>query len=132
MTIACAIVGDSIALAINLAAGAHCAVVAKVGIGSRSFTDLYAHPLAVGLTVISLGANDGASAAPDALRELRSKIHGIVVWIQPANASAARAAVLLVASEYGDRHIDITPYVGKDGVHPGRDGAAEIAREAGI
>ena len=132
MTVACAIVGDSIALAIDLAAGARCAVVAKVGIGTRAFADLYASPLAAGLTVISLGANDGAAAAPDALRGLREKIHGTVVWLLPANTISSRAAVATVASEYGDRYIDITPYVGKDGVHPGREGAAAIARRAGI
>jgi hypothetical protein len=90
MTVACAIVGDTIALAVDLAAGARCVVVARVGIGTRAFADMYAHPIEAGLTVISLGANDGASSAPDALRELRGKIDGNVVWLLPANASAAR------------------------------------------
>jgi hypothetical protein len=55
------------------------------------------------------------------LREVRKKMKAkMVIWILPSYTLKPyqRKIINSIASEYGDKMIDITLYVGYDGYHP--------------
>jgi lysophospholipase L1-like esterase len=77
--------------------------------------------------VISLGANDAGDDAAT-LRTLRTRVMAArVIWLLPARPATARAAIALVAAEYGDALVDTAPLAGPDGLHPTGAGYRRIA-----
>jgi hypothetical protein len=109
----CLIAGDSIAL--DVAAYApHCAVDAKIGIGSAA---IVARVRPARTVVISAGSNDPdnprLAANLAAMRARADTAH--VVWIVPVHPRAA-VAVIAVAHARGDQ---VVPFVAaRDHVHP--------------
>lgn len=122
--IPCMILGDSIAVGI----AQHrpdCVAEARVG---RASAAQRVPGVPAGVTVISLGSNDGGArgATLGHLRELRRGTLAVrVVWIVPANPRAA-AAVRQVAAEFYDDTLDLAP--GPDGVHPTPAGYRALAQ----
>lgn len=126
----CVFIGDSIAL--GVASGMpQCRREAIVGISSGAWLGYFMHKVGAGLTVISLGANDGPAAGTESnLLAIREKVReGKVIWLLPARPQTARDAVAAVAAAHGDRVLDTAPYAGPDGLHPTRQGVKALAAE---
>jgi hypothetical protein len=123
----CLILGDSIAVGVGQALPL-CEVSATVGITSGRFiqTEIGSH--AARHVVISLGVNDRDGVATlDNLRKLRASVSAeVVYWLLSGFNPRAREAGLSVASQYGDRVIEMAPFVGADGLHPDRNGYAAL------
>lgn len=128
----CLVLGDSIAIGIGQYLP-ECRTEARVGISSQQFAHALLSPQEAGRVVISLGVNDGASAATiPSLRQVRQSVHGkSVYWLLPANHDHARTAIRAVAAEFGDRLIDTAPQVGSDGLHPTGAGYRALAQMVG-
>ncbi|MBV9419079.1 MAG: hypothetical protein JO348_04840 [Alphaproteobacteria bacterium] len=108
----CAVIGDSIALGVGLQLHG-CAVNAQVGAPSSEIIGRVedAHVL-----VVSAGSNDAHNPELEHnIRTIRSKAHGHVVWIAPADPKAA-AVVQRVAYQHGDRVVHFKPR--EDNIHP--------------
>ena len=121
MSVDCLILGDSIAVGIGQDRPA-CVTVARVGVTSSTFvqTLLRTAPTQARTIVISLGVNDGASAATaDMLRRMRGSVTATrVTWLLPGPKEEVRRAIRTVAAEYGDRLIDTGGDLGPDHLHP--------------
>jgi lysophospholipase L1-like esterase len=117
--IPCLVIGDSIALGLGHTLP-ECRTEARVGISSRQFVHELLSPQQADKVVISLGVNDGPSAATiPSLQRVRESVRGrAVYWLLPAHHDYARSAIRTVAQQFGDRLIDCTPTVGPDGLHP--------------
>jgi lysophospholipase L1-like esterase len=126
---ACLVIGDSIAVGIGQFLP-DCHVEARVGISAGRFVHEILTPQSARKAVISLGVNDGLAAVATA-RELRavrrSTNSPIVYWVLPASHRDARAAIRMVAQEFGDRLIDAGPMAGEDGLHPTSAGYRTLA-----
>jgi lysophospholipase L1-like esterase len=125
----CLVIGDSIAVGVGQYLP-ECRTEARVGITSRVFVQALLSPQEAGRVVISLGVNDGPSAATLAnLRVVRATVRSAAVyWLLPAHHEYARAAIRRVAAEFGDRLIDAGGQVGPDGLHPTGAGYRALAR----
>jgi lysophospholipase L1-like esterase len=117
--IPCLVIGDSIAVGVGQYLP-ECRTEARVGITSQRFVHELLSPRDADKLVISLGVNDGVSAYTIAnLQRVRETVRGrAVYWLLPPNHEHARAAIRLVAEQFGDRLIDCTPQAGPDGLHP--------------
>jgi len=122
----CLIVGDSIAV------GAHafkteCAALARGGINSWQFNQMYPMPLDATSVVISLGSNDHAGVRTQhELEAVRARVHGKrVFWILPAGNLLAsnvpitkiQAIIREIATANGDIVLEI-PSLQPDHIHP--------------
>lgn len=108
----CAVIGDSIAIGVAPYLP-HCAVNAKIGIPSAAVIGRVRDAAVV---IVSAGSNDPYN--PELIKnliEIRRKISGQVIWIEPINRRAA-AAVHAVAGLWQDRTVTFAP--GPDNVHP--------------
>lgn len=120
----CLVIGDSIGSGLA-SAMPQCIRMAEPAISSTGwFTKYGKRPgldmQAYKFTVISLGTND--EVVPVAtLKRIREKITTTqVMWLLPSaeKRMAQRQAIFDLAIKYGDIPVDITPYVGKDKIHP--------------
>lgn len=111
----CAIIGDSIALALHLANPCN-VTLAYVGASPALIATLAPHGH-FDRVVISAGSNNAPMRnMRDDLRHIRHQVGaGAVVWVLPANVSNA-AQVSAVARERHDAVVTFAP--GRDGVHP--------------
>jgi lysophospholipase L1-like esterase len=126
----CLIIGDSIAVG-TAQHRPECAVIAKVGITSRSWVDKHiTKDLQAGTVVISLGSNDSKNIAT--LKELFTVREVVrakqVIWIVPAVKPEKQEAVEIVADKFEDKIIRITE-LAKDGVHPTANGYKVLANK---
>ena len=126
----CLIIGDSIAVG-TAQHRPECAVIARVGINSKSWVNKHiTEDLQAGTVVISLGSNDSANMAT--LKELFSIRQVVkakqVVWIVPAIKPEKQEAVEIVADKFEDKIVRITE-LGKDGVHPTANGYKILANK---
>ena len=120
----CAIVGDSIAEAMNSYFPA-CLHDDKIGISSAA---VIGRVHSADVLVISAGSND-----PDNpkllqnLRAIRTKATGKVIWISPRaeRYPTAAKAVTTVASEHGDKVVMF--HASNDGTHPKYNGQVAAA-----
>lgn len=117
--IECSIIGDSIAAGVAQQRQ-NCFVNARPGMSSDQYATINVGRVSAGRVLISLGSNDHASSNIEQhLRRVRNNIESqSVSWLLPANNNAARSAIIKIAGEFGDRLIDVRPFVGRDGVHP--------------
>jgi lysophospholipase L1-like esterase len=128
MMVPCIVLGDSIAVGV-----AHfrpdCQAFAVSGISSAAYVKELLFPQAAQTLIISLGANDSGSVDTiDNLRTVRRQAKGgVVYWLMPGNKEHARAAIRLVAHEFGDRVIDTRSEAGPDHLHPTGTGYQELA-----
>jgi hypothetical protein len=108
-------------------------MVAKVGITSVRWAAAHAEAVVADRIVISLGANDDGIDTEIALRTIRRRLTGSVIWLRPNIRRAAQLeAITNVAAAFGDVVFDTAPYVGPDRLHPSSDGARQIAIGTGI
>jgi lysophospholipase L1-like esterase len=126
----CLIIGDSIAVG-TAQHRPECAVIARVGINSKSWVNKHiTEDLRAGTVVISLGSNDSANMAT--LKELFSIRQVVkanqVVWIVPAIKPDKQEAVEIVADKFEDKIVRITE-LSKDGVHPTANGYKILANK---
>lgn len=126
----CLIIGDSIAVG-TAQHRPECAVIARVGINSKSWVNKnIAKELSAETVVISLGSNDSANMAT--LKELFSIRQVVkakqVVWIVPAIKPNKQEAVEIVADKFEDKIVRITE-LSKDGVHPTANGYKVLANK---
>jgi lysophospholipase L1-like esterase len=133
--IPCLLIGDSIALGVGSTLP-ECRTEARVGITSRQFVHQLNSTQEANRVVISLGVNDGVSPQTVAnLQRVRDNVRGSTVfWLLPPHHEYARGAIREVAARFGDRLIDCTPEVGRDGLHPTAAGYRKLGamiREAG-
>jgi len=128
----CVILGDSIAVGVGQLSQ-ECHTAAQVGISSRHFLQQHTVIPQGNRTLISLGSNDGGQTFAQiysSLREVRLRIRqGEVTWLQSSNNERAGIAAGRLAREFGDRVIEVRPYVSSDGVHPHGRGYQAIARQ---
>lgn len=114
----CVSLGDSIATYAGLGGALHCAEVRAVsGVPSSYVIGEAARSSHHDICVISAGSNDALNLN---LRKNLEAIRNntkcrIVVWVKPAN-SRASGVVAGVASEHGDRQVQVNP--GRDHIHP--------------
>jgi len=126
----CLIIGDSIAVG-TAQHRPECAVIAKVGITSRSWVDKHiTKDLQADTVVISLGSNDSKNMAT--LKELFTVREVVrakqVIWIVPAVKPEKQEAVEIVADKFEDKIVRITE-LAKDGVHPTANGYKVLANK---
>ena len=126
----CLIIGDSIAVG-TAQHRPECAVIAKVGITSRSWVDKHiTKDLRADTVVISLGSNDSKNMAT--LKELFTVREVVrakqVIWIVPAVKPEKQEAVEIVADKFEDKIVRITE-LAKDGVHPTANGYKVLANK---
>ena len=117
--VACAILGDSLAAGIAVFRP-ECLADTKVGISTSAY--LRAHTTAVDAetVLISLGANDDATALGTADRLAGLRMHvtaSRVFWILPARPETTRQIIRDIAQAFGDRLIETRGYTGSDGLH---------------
>ena len=130
----CLILGDSIGVGIGMNRP-DCTTIAKVGITSDRWRkeNLFKVNEQFKIVVISLGTNDWKSThTSDALVEIRKKIKAnAVVWILPSITlkPTQRAIVREVANEFHDKTMDISQFIGPDGIHPNWKGYQSIAQQ---
>jgi lysophospholipase L1-like esterase len=126
----CLVIGDSIAVGVgqNLP---ECKVTARVGISSQGFIQQMLTDERSGTTVISLGANDNASATTAAnLIRVRGAVQSRrVFWLLPSRPREARGIIRAVARQFGDQCIDSQPVAGPDGLHPTGTGYRLLAEQ---
>ncbi len=125
----CLSLGDSLAVGVGQKLP-ECRVEAEVGITSARFVTERLAPERADRVVISLGVNDGAAAHTlENLARVRSAVTArSVVWLLPFGHDPARRAIRTIASRFGDRTIDTSPYVGGDRLHPADAGYRTLAR----
>lgn len=124
----CLIMGDTIAVGI----GQHrpeCVTVAKVGINSWGWLKTQSLSLneKYKVVVISLGTNDYRGMTEKALTDIRSRVKAnAVVWILPSYSlkPVQRKIITQLANQYGDKIVDISETIGRDGIHPSNYEAA--------
>lgn len=123
----CFVLGDSIAIGVGAVLHTECVTIAEKGIGSTVYMQRIP-VLSIGdLVVLSIGANDRTDDI-DMLRCIRASLKGTrVVWLMPAKPSFVRFAIGSVATEYGDKIVDTSPWVGPDGLHPTGVGYRHLA-----
>lgn len=120
--IECLIVGDSIAVGVSQVR-VECQSMAKSGINSARWNELYLHRLKPARTlIISLGANDLGVDTEANIRRLRTNARADrVFWILPSERLKPKQveAVTKVATEFTDTII-FRPEsnISADGVHP--------------
>lgn len=128
----CLIMGDSIALGI----GQHipeCIVSAKVGASSKAWLSNNREIIAYHRyknVYISLGSNDMWNTTSDTLYFIRKNIKAEkVYWIltNPSLKPKQRVIIKEIANEFKDATIEITKYLGYDGMHPTPKGYKELA-----
>lgn len=108
----CLVAGDSIALGLSDHIPG-CVVNAKAGLPSG---DIVERVKAADVTVLSAGSNDPHNPRlVDNLKAMRAKACGRVVWVVPANHTAA-AAVSRIAMANRDKIVAFVP--GPDRIHP--------------
>lgn len=122
----CLIVGDSIAVGLS-EVKKECVSVARTGITSDKWykgfgSNPFFHQDKYKVAVISLGINDGVSAATsDTLYNVRKRINAnLVVWILPNAILKPRQRQIMIelANEFKDKTLDIREHIGYDGIHP--------------
>lgn len=126
----CLIIGDSIAVG-TAQHRPECAVIAKVGITSRTWVDKHiTKDLRAETIVISLGSNDSKNMAT--LKELFTVREVVrakqVIWIVPAVKPEKQEAVEIIADKFEDKIVRITE-LAKDGVHPTANGYKVLANK---
>jgi hypothetical protein len=132
----CLVIGDSIATGVSLVKP-ECKAVVKSGITTEKwienykFNPLYRETL-YKVAVISLGTNDYAyHNIEENLLRVRNGVRArMVIWILPNYIlkPEQREIIIKLATQYGDKTMDIHSYVGPDGIHPnGLDKYKEIA-----
>lgn len=129
----CLILGDSIAVGIGQNRPT-CHVQAKVGITTKNWLRTYGHNSNFyKVVVISLSTNDyNFDNIEEYLYDVRIKNKAnMVVWIlpNPVRKPVQHALVKKIAVEFGDRTLDITQYLGPDGIHPTVSGYKTIAQK---
>lgn len=124
--IECLVLGDSIAVGVGQYRP-ECAVVARVGISSRTYVNTYSVKDAR-TTIISLGSNDGAVEYRKELEGLREGLHGRVVWLLSANNTNAAEMARAIAVQNGDAYISVSS-VPNDGLHPTSKGYKMLAQK---
>lgn len=128
----CAIIGDSIAVGLALAAP-YCEHHARVGITSAQFINTYVEEVKADTVVISLGANDvparvGIVSEYFNFKELRERITAkTVYWLMPAEFIESHVAIKLIANDFGDNVIDMRNYSPR--LHPARNDDLRLARD---
>jgi lysophospholipase L1-like esterase len=129
----CLMMGDSIAVGIGQNRP-ECVTIAKVGITSDKWYKQYSHRIdqPFKIVVISLGTNDWKTTyTAEYLYDIRKKVKAnAVVWILPSLTlkPTQRAIVREIASEFKDKTMDISQFIGPDGIHPTGRGYQTIAR----
>lgn len=111
-------IGDSIATYPGLGSVLHAAEVRAVkGVPSSYIVGEAKSSGSHEICVISAGSNDPLNLnLKGNLEAIRKNVHcKIVVWVKPANGRAS-SVVHSVASEYGDKEVQLIP--GPDHVHP--------------
>jgi lysophospholipase L1-like esterase len=83
--------------------------------------------------VVSLGTNDWKNdLTSKRLYEIREKIKAdMVVWILPSATlkPTQRVIVREIANEFHDKTMDISQFIGPDGIHPHWKGYQTIAKQ---
>ena len=126
--------GDSIAVGIGMNRP-DCVTIAKVGITSDQWYKSHLSKLdrSFKVVVISLGTNDGKTiVTAERLYDTRKKVKAdMVVWILPSATlkPTQRAIVKEIANEFHDKTMDITTFIGPDGIHPTGKGYQSIASQ---
>lgn len=118
----CLVMGDSIAVGIGQARP-DCFTVAQVGITSDNWFKQYNPKLdkQFKVVVISLGTNDYYGVTAEYLYKIRKNVKAnAVVWILPSYSLKPKQRVIIreISNEFGDKVLDITEHVGRDGIHP--------------
>jgi lysophospholipase L1-like esterase len=130
----CLIIGDSIAVGIGMNRP-DCAVIAKVGITSDKWyrDNISKIKDSFKIVVVSLGTNDWKNdLTSKRLYEIREKIKAdMVVWILPSATlkPTQRVIVREIANEFHDKTMDISQFIGPDGIHPHWKGYQTIAKQ---
>ena len=131
----CLIMGDSIAVGIGMNRP-DCATIAQVGITSQKWLSSYKqHPTFTRpykIAVISLGTNDFKNTTAESLYDIRIKTKAdMVVWILPSATLKPTQRVIIkeIANEFKDKTIDISQFIGHDGIHPHWKGYQSIAQQ---
>lgn len=130
----CLILGDSIAVGVGMNRP-DCSVIAKVGITSDKWYKNYQHKLneSFKIAVISLGTNDWkTTVTAEYLYDIRNKTKAnAVIWILPSATlkPTQRAIVREIANEFKDKTMDISQFIGPDGIHPHWKGYQTIAKQ---
>jgi lysophospholipase L1-like esterase len=131
----CLIIGDSIAVGIGMNRP-ECATIAKVGITSQNWLHSYQnHPTfnrPYKIAVISLGTNDYRNTTAENIYDIRLKTKAdMVIWILPSATLKPIQRVIIkeIANEFHDRTMDITQFIGPDGIHPHGKGYQDIAKQ---
>lgn len=132
----CLVIGDSIAVALQLIALQDCRLCAVGGWNSWQVNRLACtrSPTA-DVVVISLGTNDHNGV--DTLKELyalrRRTVAGRVVWVLPwfshVSIDLLKAAVRTVAHEYGDWVASTDLRENKRGIHPSIPGYRDLGNQ---
>lgn len=114
----CAYVGDSIAVGLHQL-DPKCELHAKVGASSGFIAKHFSVKGKKDYVIISMGSNDPYNPNNmENARNLRDSIKdAMVLWILPYNRTAANE-IEIVARDYGDMWIDLSPYKSRDNVHP--------------
>jgi lysophospholipase L1-like esterase len=129
----CVFIGDSLAYG-TAQMRPDCKNLAVSGRNTeQTLLQVHQIPRSADHVLISVGAND----LPTKKAELRKQIIKLratlasycVTWLLPPNNRAARLIITEIASNYGDQVLDVKPWVGADGVHPGRSGYQKLANQ---
>lgn len=133
----CLIIGDSIAVGVEMFAPKECVSYAKGGWNSWQWNRKWGKtPLDAKTIVISLGTNDhkGVNTEKE-LTKIRTRIKiNNVVWVMPpCNArfckKSVNATVTRISYKFGDRVIS-TSYLQPDHIHPSWRGYKELVQKA--
>lgn len=133
----CLIIGDSIAVGVEMFAPKECVSYAKGGWNSWQWNRKWGKtPLDAKTIVISLGTNDhkGVNTEKE-LTKIRTRIKiNNVVWVMPpCNArfckKSVNAIVTRISYKFGDRVIS-TSYLQPDHIHPSWRGYKELVQKA--
>ncbi len=135
----CLIIGDSIAVGVDMAAPRECVSYAQGGYNSWQWNRRWRGvPLEADTVVISLGTNDHRYVNTEReLLRIRSRIRANrVVWVMPPCSArfcnpGVNATVSRISYQYGDRTIG-TVRLQRDGIHPSWKGYKQLVKRAGL
>jgi hypothetical protein len=133
----CYILGDSIAQGVSSFRD-DCSSATKVGLNTYDAKNYFTSKgtLYFDNLIISLGINDQYKTQQDIdkawnnLQAIRANIQAQhVIWILPNRYYAYQNEVVReLATRYGDSYVDVTPFIGKDHIHPTPAGYRVIAQ----
>ena len=111
-----------------------CVAYATGGLNSHQWLNknVDKSPFVAKTVIISLGTNDWKSTiTAEYLYDIRNKTKAnAVVWILPSATlkPTQRAIIKEIANEFKDKTMDISQFIGPDGIHPHGRGYQSIAR----